>query len=140
MLYKFNLFISLILQIMSISSLSSYSTVQYTINNSSTYVQLQHFELIFATFSTLVNAYFDKIITTNSPKSHNPVKNMYFIQFLPIMLALCSMLLLSYYPQNYAGMIGSNLVSGCFGQPPPTCMCILHTHLLMMNNCFCIDL
>ena len=59
---------------------------------------------------------FDKIITTDSPKSHNPVKSIYFYKFcqwcckvLPIMLALCSMLLLSYYAQNYAGIIGSSL-------------------------------
>ena len=58
-----------------------------------------------------------KIITTDSPKSHSPVKNMYFIQtlsivrqFLPIMLALYSMLLLSNYAQNYAGIIGSSLL------------------------------
>ena len=55
--------------------------------------------------------YFDKIIATDSPKSHNPVKNVHFIQILsivlPIVLALCSML--SYYAQNYAGIIGSSL-------------------------------
>ena len=39
---------------------------------------------------------------------------MHFIplcwQFLPIMLALCSMLLPPYYVQNYAGIIGSSLI------------------------------
>ena len=41
---------------------------------------------------------------------------MHFIplcwQFLPIMLALCSMLLPPYYVQNYAGIIGSSLTGG----------------------------
>ena len=46
---------------MSISSLSSSSTVQHTINNSSTYVY-EHFEFIFVAFSTLINIYFYKII------------------------------------------------------------------------------
>ena len=47
-----------------------------------------------------------KSFTTDSPKSHNPVKSVHFIQIvsivlqlLPIMLALCSMLL--YYAQDY---------------------------------------
>ena len=31
-------------------------------------------------------------------------------KILPIMLALCLMLLLSYYAQNYAGIIGSSLL------------------------------
>ena len=82
-------FISLILlklQNYSISSLSSSSTVQYTINNLSIYLY-QHFEFIFVTFATLVNAYFDKIITTDSPKSNNPVKSVHFTQILSIVLA-----------------------------------------------------
>ena len=102
---------------MSIRSLSSSSTVQHTINNSSTYVY-KHFEFIFVAFATLFNTHFDKIITTNSPKSHNPVKNVQFCQlcwqFLPIMPALCSMLLYSYYAQNYAGIIGSSLAVDTF--------------------------
>ena len=79
------------------------------------YVHKQ-FEFIFVAFTTLVNGYFDKIIATDSPKSHNPMKNMHFIPIfsivqalLPIMLALCSILLLSYYVKNYAGIIGSSL-------------------------------
>ena len=64
---------------------------------------------------------FDRIIT-DSPESHNPVQNAYFCllhwKFLPIMLALCSMLLPPYYAQNYAGTIGSNLIAitSVFGQ------------------------
>ena len=103
---------------MSISSLSSSSAVQHTINNSSTCVY-EHFEVIIVTFATLVNIPFDKIITTHSPKSHNPVKSEYFIQILsimlavlPTMLALCSMLLPPYYVQNYAGIIYSSLYQG----------------------------
>ena len=53
---------------------------------------------MFVAFTTLVNVYFDKIITTGSPKSHNPV---FYINLL--------MLLFSYYAQNYAGKIGSSL-------------------------------
>ena len=33
-------------------------------------------------------------------------------QTLPIMLALCLMLLVTYYAKNYAGMIGGSLVPG----------------------------
>ena len=76
------------------------------------YIPGKHLEIIFAAFATLVNDFFDKIITTNSPKSHNPVKIICILQFLPIMLLLCSMLLLSCYAQNYAGIIGSSLSSG----------------------------
>ena len=42
----------------------------------------KHFEFIFGTFATLVNAYFHKIIITDSPKSHNPVKNMHFLSIV----------------------------------------------------------
>ena len=76
---------------------------------------INSFEFIFVIFATLIDAYFDKIITTDSPKFCNPVKSAFSIKFqlcwqlLPIMLALCSMLLLSHYAQNYAGLIGSSL-------------------------------
>ena len=75
MLYKLNILFLLFYlnyKIMSVCSLSSFSGVQHTINNSSTYVY-EHFEVIIVTFATLVNTHFDKIITTHSPKSHNPV-------------------------------------------------------------------
>ena len=74
-------------KIMSISSLPRSSTLQHTINKLSTYVY-KHFEFIFIAFATLVNAYFDKITTIDSPKSHNPVKIMHFIQILSILLAI----------------------------------------------------
>ena len=89
-IYKFNILFLLCYlnyKIMSISSLSSSSKVQYAINNSSTHVY-KHFELIFVAFATLFNTRFDKIITTDSPKSHNPVKSVHFIHILPIMLAI----------------------------------------------------
>ena len=35
-----------------------------------------------------------------------------FNQALPIMLALCLMLLGTYYAQNYAGIIGASLTTG----------------------------
>ena len=50
---------------------------------------------------------FDQIIITDSP-THSPVQNVHFIQ-LSIMLALCLILLTTYYAQNYAGIIGSSL-------------------------------
>ena len=63
-----------------------------------------------------MNTCFDKIITADSPKFQNPVKSVHFIQILstvltilPIMLELCWMLLLSYYAQYYAGIIGLSL-------------------------------
>ena len=37
--------------------------------------------------------------------------NNVFSQTLPIMLALCLMLLATYYAQNYAGIIGWSLVT-----------------------------
>ena len=51
------------------------------------YVHKQ-FEFIFVAFITLVNTYFGKIITTDSPKSHNPVKNMYSIPIFSIVQAI----------------------------------------------------
>ena len=75
----------------------------------------KHFEFIFVAFATLFSTHFDKIITTDSPKSHNSyafytIFYQLYWQCLPIMLALRSILLLSYYAQNYAGVIGSSLV------------------------------
>ena len=100
---------------MSISSISSPSTVQHTINNSLMYVN-KHFEFIFVAFGTLINAYLDEIITTNTPKSHDPVKNMYFIQIVSIVLAILAYyagIMLNAYAfllySNYAGIIGSSL-------------------------------
>ena len=66
---------------MSIRSVSHSSTVQHIINNSSTYVYW-HFQFIFAAFATVVNACFDKIITTDSPKPHNPVKTCILHNFV----------------------------------------------------------
>ena len=94
MLYKFNILFLLSYlncKTMSISSLSNSCTVQHTINNSYTY-----------SYSLYIYIY----------------TSVYFIEFLSIMLAifacyimlvLCSMLLISYYVQNYAGIIGSTL-------------------------------
>ena len=73
-------------KIMSISSLSSPSTGQHTINNSCMYVY-KHFKFIFIAFATLFNTSFDKITTTNSSKSHNPVISVHFMQILSNVLA-----------------------------------------------------
>ena len=90
MFYEFNILFLLSYfnyKIMSISSVSSSSTVQHTINNSSIYLY-ENFEFIFVAFATLFNTHFDKIIATDSPKSHNPVKSVHFIQILSIVLAI----------------------------------------------------
>ena len=83
MLHKFDILflLSLHYKTMSISRLSSFSTIQHTINNSSTYVY-KHFEFTFVAFETFFNTHFDKIITTDSSKSHNPMKSVHFIQIL----------------------------------------------------------
>ena len=54
-----------------------------------------------------------KSFTTDSPKPHNPVKSVLFIQIVSIMLAIVAyyagimlIALLSYYTQNYASIIG----------------------------------
>ena len=95
MLYKFSILFLLSFlnyKIMSISSLSSSSSVQYIINNTSTYVY-KHFKIHFVSFANLVNAYFDKIITLIHPNlTILRVKNMHFLQSLSIALAV-----LAYY-------------------------------------------
>ena len=50
-----------------------------SINNSSAYYVYKHW-IYFYCICTLFNKHFDKIITTDSPKSHNPVKSVHFIQ------------------------------------------------------------
>ena len=75
---------------------SSFSTVQYTINNSSPYVY-KHFKFNFVAFITLVNAYFGKIISTDSSKSHKSCVKMYFMQILSIVWAIL--------PISYAGIM-----------------------------------
>ena len=52
------------------------------------YINSQNSFLLHLQITTLVNAYFGKIVTTDSPKSHNPVKNVHFIQILSIVLAI----------------------------------------------------
>ena len=91
LLYKFNILYLLSYlnhKIMSISSLSNSFTVQHIINNSSIYVY-KHLEFIFVAFATLVNAHFDKTITTDSPKSYNPVKCVDFINFCQLCCKFC---------------------------------------------------
>ena len=102
---------------MSINSLSSSSTI-LTIYLC-THINTLNFLLLY--FVTLVNAYLTKLL----PHSYciNPnltilsktcILYIFFplcCQILPIMLALCSMLLPPYYAQNYVGIIGSSLES-----------------------------
>ena len=81
----------------------------------------------FCCIYNFVKYIFDKIITIDSPKSHNPVQSVHFIQILSIMLAifahyagimldafailLCSKLYIYIYIYIYAGIIGSSLVA-----------------------------
>ena len=67
---------------------------------------------------TLVNTYLKKSLPHTNPNLTILGKTCILFnffplcwQFLPIMLTLCSMLLPSYYAQNYAGIIGSRLKS-----------------------------
>ena len=57
----------------------------------------------------------DKMITVQSFKSNiminASVQIVLCTKSLSIMLALCLMFLLSYYAQNYAGIIGSSLIA-----------------------------
>ena len=64
-----------------ISNLSSLSTVQHTIKNSSIHVY-KRFEFISVAFATLVNTHFDKILSKDSPKSHNPVNVYIYTNFV----------------------------------------------------------
>ena len=119
MLYKFNILFLLSYlnyNIVSICSLSSSSTVQHTINDSSKDVY-EYFEFIFVAFATLFNTYFDKIIYHRFTKTSQSCEKCAFStncvncagNCCLIMLALCSLLLLSYYTQNYASIIGPRL-------------------------------
>ena len=108
MLYTFNFLFLLHYKIMSNSSLSSSPTVQRKNNNSFKYVY-KHFEFIFVVFATLVTTYFDKIITTDLPKSQFCEKCAFYINFVNCSGNFC--LLCWHYVQNYAGIIGSSLFS-----------------------------
>ena len=73
---------------MSIGSLSS-SKISSTQLASCIYINTSNTFLLYLQ-SSFCQYIFDKIITTESPKSHNPVQNMYCIQILSFMLVLCS--------------------------------------------------
>ena len=96
---------------MSINNLSSSSTVLtiYLRTHTNTLNSL------LLHFATLVNTYLTKNYHILTQISQSWAKHAFFPlcwQFLPVMLALCSMLLPPYYAQNYAGIIGSSLVIG----------------------------
>ena len=99
---------------MSINSLSSSSTVLTIYLR--THINTVNSLLLH--FATLFNAYLTKSLPHINPNLTILGKtcilyNFFFHyicwQFLPIMLALYSMLLPPYYAQNYAGIIGSSL-------------------------------
>ena len=79
-------FIYLNYKILSIGSISSSSTVQHTISNSSTSIYIYIYIYAYKHFEFILN--FDKIITTYSPKSRNSVKSVHFMQILSIVLAI----------------------------------------------------
>ena len=76
------------------------------------------FCLYFVKFNTLMSLHLSTYsykITVDSLKilpklPQNVNVSVFCTKSLPIMLALCLMLLSSYYAQNYAGIIGSSLV------------------------------
>ena len=58
-------------------------------------------------------------------------------QTLPIMPALCLMLLVTYYAKNYAGMIGGSLVPGSqvpFGNTSTSTDKMFTRHTILYNN------
>ena len=69
----------------------------------------EHFEFIFVAFATLVNTYFDKIIAKDSPKSHNPVKSMHFIQILSIVLEIIAYYATGIMLSAFAFLLCSNI-------------------------------
>ena len=77
----------------------------------------QHFEFSFVTFCNFSQYIwvFNSHYHILTQISQSWAKHAFYIifslcwQFVPIMLALCSMLLPPYYAQNYAGTIGSSL-------------------------------
>ena len=101
--YKFNFLSKLNYKIMNISSLSSCSTVQDTINNSSTYMYINTLN----SFLLHLQLYLTHILTKSLPQTHPSLTILLKVcilynfcqlcwQFLPIILALCSILLHSY--------------------------------------------
>ena len=103
--------------IMSINSLYSSSTV--LTNYLPTHTNTLHSFLLH--FATSVNTYLTKSLPHINPNLTILGKACilysffhYAGNFLPIMLALCSMLLPLYYAQNYAGIIGSSLTLTTF--------------------------
>ena len=62
---------------------------------------------------------------------------MSMAKFLPIMLALCSMLLYTHYAQNYAGIIDAGLVLR-HSLSTPKCQHMLNTKLIFkVSSKFC---
>ena len=91
---------------MSISSLSSSSTVQHTINNSSKDVY-EHFEFIFVAFATSFNTYFDKIIYHGFTQISQSCEVCILYKLCLLCCNCC--LLCWHYAQDYAGIIDSSL-------------------------------
>ena len=99
--------------IMSINSLSSSSTV-LTIY---LHTHINTLNSLLLHFTTLVNTYLTKSLPHINPNLIILGKTCFLYnffplcwQFLPVMLALCSVLLPPYYAQNYASIIGSSLL------------------------------
>ena len=106
---------------MSIISLSTSSTVLIIY----LHTHINTLNSLLLHFATLVNTYLTKLLPHINPNLTILGKTFILFhyagnfcllcwQFLPIMLALCSMLLPPYYAQNYAGIIGSSLAITCY--------------------------
>ena len=83
----------------------------------------KYFEFIFVAFAT----FSIHILTKLLPQIHPNLTILWKVcilykfcqmcwQFLPIMLLFCSLLLVSYYAQDYTGIIGLSLVKANFNQ------------------------
>ena len=91
-------------------ALSVALTIRYT------YIYIMTPTIFFVEFITFNHCIHDIPKNFSSHFQNSCLCGMPCIKSLPIMLALCSMLLPSYYAPNYAGIIGSGLTSkseGC---------------------------
>ena len=64
-------------------------------------------------------------------------------EYSPIMVALCSMLLVTYYASNYAGIIGLGLVNGVVipkvasWEKVVEALCVTHPRIVKMKSLAC---
>ena len=80
----------------------------------------KHFKFIFVSLVTLFNTHFEKMITTDSLKSHNPVKSVHCTQILSIVLAI-----FAYYPGIILNVFAFLLWSSIIGRDQPIILLFL---------------